>query len=606
MHGRVGHNHLLMKKFPSAVLCAATLALAPFVARADNAPAAGKNVPAKKPLNIIYVMSDDHAVQAISAYGHPISKLAPTPNIDRIANSGALFMRNYCANSISGPSRACIITGKHSHANGYMSNEWGAFDNRQNNVAKVFRANGYQTSLVGKWHIPSDPTGFDSWQVFIGQGQYINPDLICGNAEGRAAAGKAIDFGAGVIAKTDKRGIAVPTGYSTEIVTNRAIRWLEAERDKSKPFFFMVHYKAPHRNWIPKEKYYNLFDDVVFPEPANFFDDYAGREAAKKQDMSILWTMRWAADLKLFPSRDNHALPRWMFPSRMSDAQYRRFVDAYVAKNNKFFDAKICSEAEFGEWKKHRNDPAWLAANAEKIRKFQSWAYQRYLQDYLATIRGVDEGVGELLDYLEKSGLDENTIVCYAADQGFYLGEHGWFDKRFAYEESFRMPMMMAGPGVAKGAKIEQLTQNIDFAPTFLDLCGIDVPAEMQGESFKKLLDGKMHPDWRESLYYQYYEFPAEHSVRRHCAVNFRSHDGAEDWKLVRFYKENIWELYDLKKDPTEMNNIYGAAGMEKITAVLKAKMKELQKKYNVPEEYLRPGKPVRNDDKVHLQPPLK
>lgn len=588
----------------SISLCA-VLALSAFgvnaYAAADAAPAA------KKPLNIIYIMSDDHAVQAISAYGHPIGKLAPTPNIDRIADNGALFMRNYCANSISGPSRATILTGKHSHANGYMSNEWGSFDNRQNNVAKVFRQNGYQTSIVGKWHIPSDPTGFDTWQVFINQGQYVNPYLICGNANGRSPAGTEINFGKGVVAKTNKDGIATPTGYSTEIVTNRAIQWLENERDKSKPFFFMVHFKAPHRNWIPKEKYYNLFDDVKFPEPPTFFDDYAGRDAAKHQDMSLLWTMRWAADLKLFPSRDNHTLPRGMFPPLMTNEQIQRYIDAYVEKNNAFFDAGICTQEEWNEWRKHRNDEKWLAANKEKLQKFQSWAYQRYLQDYLATIRGVDDGVGELLDYLEKSGLDENTVVCYAADQGFYLGEHGWFDKRFMYEESFRMPMMMAGPGIVKGNKINQLTQNIDFAPTFLDLCGIPAPAEMQGESFKKLLESdEPVPGWRDSLYYAYYEYPAEHSVRRHCGVNFRSPDGKQAWKLIHFYKEDAWELYDLNADPTEIRNIYGQPGTEQITAQLKTKLKELQKKYQVPADYLKPGTPQRNDDKVQLIPPLK
>lgn len=530
--------------------------------------------------NIIYIMSDDHAVQAIGAYGHPISKLAPTPNIDRIANNGALFMRNYCANSISGPSRACIITGKHSHVNGYMSNEWGRFDNRQNNVAKVFRANGYCTAIVGKWHIPADPTGFDFWQIFQGQGQYINPDLYCGNAAGRLSGGKYHQR---------------PEGYSTEIVTSRAIDWIENKRDAGKPFFFMVHYKAPHRNWIPKEKNYNLFDNTEFPEPATFFDDYAGRDAAGKQDMSILWTFRWAEDLKLFPSRDEHSLPRGMFPPHMSKAQYEKFIEAYVEKNNKFFDAGIMTRDELNALKKARAEgkTGVLGANRDKLRKFQSWAYQRYLQDYLATIRGVDDGVGEILDYLKKSGLDKNTIVVYAADQGFYLGEHGWFDKRFAYEESYRMPLMMCGPGIKPGAKIEQLTQNIDFAPTFLDACGIPVPEEMQGVSFKKLFDGEMHPDWRNSLYYQYYEFPAEHSVRRHCAVNFRSHDGKEDWKLIHFYKDDVWELYNLNEDPSEVKNLYGTAGTEAISEKMKEELKRLQAQYRVPEEYLTKGVPV-------------
>lgn len=577
-----------MKKASSFSYCAA-LAVASFgvvsVAQAEPQKT-------KKPLNVIYIMSDDHAVQAISAYGHPVGKLAPTPNIDRIANNGALFMRNYCANSISGPSRACVLTGKHSHANGYMSNEWGTFDNRQNNVAKVFHANGYQTGIIGKIHLPSDPTGFDWWQVFIGQGHYINPDLICGDINGRFKGPK---------------GHIIAKGYSTDIVTHGAINWLENTRDKSKPFFFMVHYKAPHRNWIPKEKYYNLYDNVTFPEPENFFDNYEGRFAAKEQDMSLLWTMRWAADLKLFPSKDQRSLPRWMFPPRMSDKQYQAYIKAYTAKNNAFFDAKICSEAEWNEWRKHRRDEAWLAANKDKLQKFQSWAYQRYMQDYLATIRGVDDGVGELLDYLKKSGLDENTVVCYTSDQGFYLGEHGWFDKRFMYEESFRMPMMMSGPGIVKGNKINQLTQNIDFAPTFLDMCGIAVPEEMQGESFKKLLESdKPVKEWRDSLYYCYYEYPAEHSVRRHCGVSYRSPDGSQDWKLIHFYKEDKWELFNLNADPSEMNNIYGQPGTEEITAMLKRKLKELQKKYNVPEEYMTPGTPRRNDDKVQLQPPLK
>ncbi len=581
-----------MKNIPRLSLCAAC-ALSAFGATswAQSAPQTAA-APNGKPLNIIYIMSDDHAVQAISAYGHPIGKLAPTPNIDRIANNGALLMRNYCANSISGPSRACVITGKHSHANGYMSNEWGSFDNRQNNVAKVFHANGYQTGIVGKLHLPSDPTGFDWWQVFIGQGEYVNPYLLCGDINGRFKG---------------PAGQIVAEGYSTEIVTDRAIDWLENKRDKAKPFFFMVHYKAPHRNWIPKEKYYNLYDKVTFPEPSNFFDDYEGRSAAKTQDMSLLWTMRWAADLKLFPSRDQHTLPRWMFPTRMSDEQLAKYIDAYVAKNNAFFDAGICTHEEWTEWRNHRSDEAWLSANKDKLRRFQSWAYQRYMQDYLATIRGVDDGVGELLDYLKKSGLDENTVVCYASDQGFYLGEHGWFDKRFMYEESFRMPMMMAGPGIVKGNKVNQLTQNIDFAPTFLDMCGIAVPEEMQGESFKALLASKEPVEgWRDSLYYNYYEYPAEHSVRRHCGVNYRSDDGKEDWKLIHFYKEDEWELYDLNSDPTEMSNIYGRPGTEAITAKLKAKLKELQKKYRVPEEYLKAGTPQRNDDKVELIPPLK
>lgn len=532
----------------AATTALAALGLTPFIHADDQSVIAKKllgrsSSHKQKPLNILFMMSDDHAYQAISAYHHPISRLAPTPNIDRIAKQGATFTRNYCANSLCAPSRACIITGKHSHANGYMRNDTGTFDGSQLTVPKVFRAHGYQTALLGKWHIPTDPTGFDFWRIFPGQGDYVNPVLFEPDGKG---------------GKTRK----VYNGYATDLITDMAIHWLDQERDKQKPFFFMLHHKAPHRNWIPPERYYNLFDNTVFPEPQNFFDNYNNRKAAAAQDMSILKTFRPAADLKLFPSRDEHTLPKWMFPSNMKQEKIQRFVDAYVEKNNRYFDTKTAAGDQW-TWQKE-----------------QSWRYQRYLQDYLACIRAVDDSVGRMLDYLQENGLADNTIIIYASDQGFFLGEHGWFDKRFMYEESFRMPLLMTCPGlIQKGITIDELTQNIDFAPTFLDLCGIQVPDEMQGVSFRRLLKGEKPHNWRKSLYYHYYEYPAEHSVRRHCGVTTKR------WKLIHFYQQDDWELYDLETDPMEMNNLYGQAGMENITAELKTELQRLQELYKVPPE---------------------
>ena len=496
----------------------------------------------KRP-NILYIMSDDHAYQAISAYGHPISKLASTPNIDRIARKGALFTRNYCANSLCGPSRACVITGKHSHANGYMRNDTGTFDGNQLTLPKVFRANGYQTALLGKWHIPTDPTGFDFWRIFPGQGSYNNPVMFEPDTSG-------------------KKQSTIYKGYATDLITAMANERIYKNINKEKPFFFMVHHKAPHRNWIPPERYYNLFDKVTFPEPENFQDDYSKREAAAHQDMTIIKTLRPVADLKLFESKEKRQFPKWIFSSTITEEEIQKCVDAYTEKNNQYFEMKAKAGTQ------------WTSE------KEKSWRYQRYLQDYLATIRAVDDSVGKLLDYLEKSGLMENTIIVYASDQGFFLGEHGWFDKRFMYEESFRMPLMMCYPDQIKpGIIIDELTQNIDFAPTFLDMCGIKIPEEMQGISFRKLLNGNKPDQWRKSLYYHYYEYPAEHSVRRHCGVT------TKEWKLIHFYQQDRWELYHLTEDPMEMNNIYGNFGTETITAKLKQELLSLQAQYKVPPE---------------------
>ena len=491
-----------------------------------------------KPMNIIFIMSDDHAMQAISAYGNPVSKLAPTPNIDKIAHDGAFFNNNYCCNSISGPSRAAIITGKHSHKNGFMKNWAKGFDNTQQTLPKILQKNGYQTAIIGKWHLVSKPTGFDYWIVLNDQGEYNNPDFI-----------------------TEEDTVQYK-GYVTDIITDITKKWLDS-RDKNKPFFLMMHHKAVHRNWVPAEKYYHLYENIKFPLPENYYDDYTGRIAASKQKMNIYRDMYEGHDLKMVTGANSDTLlyDPWpqAFMNRMTPDEKNRFFEAYRKRNNDFY-ASPKNEKEIAEWK-----------------------YQRYLQDYLAVVKSVDDSVGEILEYLKENGLDENTLVVYTSDQGFYLGEHGWFDKRFMYEESMVMPMVMSCPSIiSPGTKINQLTQNIDFAPTFLDLCGIEIPADMQGISFKPLLEGKKVKNWRKYLYYHYYEFPGFHSVRAHYGIK------GKRYKLIHFYKDNNWELYDLKTDPHEMNNIFGKPGTEKITCKLKAELKKLQQTYQVPEELCR------------------
>ena len=483
-------------------------------------------------------MSDDHAMQAISAYGNPVSKLAPTPNIDKIAHDGAIFNNNYCCNSISGPSRAAIITGKHSHKNGFMKNWAKGFDNTQQTLPKILQKNGYQTAIIGKWHLVSKPTGFDYWIVLNDQGEYNNPDFI-----------------------TEEDTVQYK-GYVTDIITDITKKWLDS-RDKNKPFFLMMHHKAVHRNWVPAEKYYHLYENIKFPLPENYYDDYTGRIAASKQKMNIYRDMYEGHDLKMVTGANSDTLlyDPWpqAFMNRMTPDEKNRFFEAYRKRNNDFY-ASPKNEKEIAEWK-----------------------YQRYLQDYLAVVKSVDDSVGEILEYLKENGLDENTLVVYTSDQGFYLGEHGWFDKRFMYEESMVMPMVMSCPSIiSPGTKINQLTQNIDFAPTFLDLCGIEIPADMQGISFKPLLEGKKVKNWRKYLYYHYYEFPGFHSVRAHYGIK------GKRYKLIHFYKDNNWELYDLKTDPHEMNNIFGKPGTEKITCKLKAELKKLQQTYQVPEELCR------------------
>ena len=470
-----------------------------------------------KPLNVLFIFTDDHAYQAISAYGSNRNK---TPNIDRIARDGMLFNRAFVTNSICAPSRAVILTGKHSHLNGQLTNGQ-KFDGSQQTFPKLLQKKGYQTAIIGKWHLKSDPTGFDFWQVLQGQGPYYNPPM------------------------NTAEGVKKITGYTTDVITDVTLDWLKNGRDKNKPFFVMSQHKAPHRNWQPGPKYLNKYDDIEIPEPATLRDNYKNRlEPASTQAMTIDRHLS-ANDLKL------------KAPGNLTPEQKAKWDSAYGPKNEAFEKANLEGDDLF------------------------KWKYQRYVKDYLRCIDSVDENIGRLLDYLDEEGLADNTVVIYSSDQGWYLGEHGWYDKRWMYEESFRTPLIVRWPGVTKaGSKNADLVQNLDYAQTFLDICGVKKsPKDMQGASIVPLLKGNKPKDWRKSLYYQYYEYPGGHSVRRHYGVR------TDRYKLIHFYMLDGWELFDLKEDPNELHSLYGEKGYEKITSDLKKELTRLRELYEVPED---------------------
>ncbi len=485
----------------------------------------------KQQPNILFIMSDDHAYQAISAYGHGLNN---TPNIDRIAQEGALFNKCFVTNSISAPSRAVILTGKFSHLNGKIDNVL-RFNGDQMTFPKYLQKSGYETAIIGKWHLESDPQGFDYWNILPGQGNYYNPDFI------EMGVKKRVE------------------GYVTSLTTKFAMDWLN-RRDKSKPFCLMLHHKAPHRNWLPEEKYLNLFEDKEFPFPDNFFDDYSGRgTAAHTQEMEIVRDMMWGHDMKFeeYPfSTPNTESVKYNL-DRYNESQKKAWREAYNPRNEEFI----------------KNKP--------QGKDLAKWKYHRYLRDYLKCIQSVDDGVGEILDYLKANGLDENTIVIYTSDQGFYLGEHGWFDKRFMYEESFRTPLLMKYPKEIKpGTVVDKLVQNLDFATTFLDYAGIEKPADMQGESIREIAAGKEVKNWRDAIYYQYYEYPAVHMVKRHYGIR------TEKYKLIHFYYDvDEWELYDLEKDPHEMKSVYNDPAYADIRADLYTRLEELRTKYKDSDE---------------------
>lgn len=492
----------------------------------------------KKPMNIVYIMSDDHSYQTISAYDQ---RFILTPNIDRIGKNGIVFTHSYVANSISGPSRACLLTGKHSHKNGFIDNNH-TFDGNQQTFPKLLQKNGYSTAMIGKWHLTSDPQGFDYWNILPGQGDYYNPVFI----------------------ENGKR--TLKEGYATNITTDIALDWLE-QRDPDKPFCLLLHHKAPHRTWMPDTCDLGMFDTKEIPLPSNFHDNYDNRIAAAQQKMSIIHDMDIIYDLKMADTEneihtqsDLERVGRSMYqqkdsPGRMNDSQKNAWDRYYEPIIHDF---------------KNRN----LQGN-----ELAEWKYRRYMKDYLSVIHSLDQNIGRVIDYLEQHSLLDNTIIIYTSDQGFYMGEHGWFDKRFMYEESFRTPLLISMPGGIKG-EVDNLVQNIDHAPTFLELAGLDIPKDIQGNSLLPLLNGKKNIKWRKSLYYHYYEYPGEHSVKRHYGV--RNHR----YKLIHFYNDvDVWELYDLHEDPHEMNNLYGKIGYKKITKEMKNELRKLQKQYDDPIE---------------------
>lgn len=481
--------------------------------------------------NIVFIMSDDHAWQAVSAYKERLSYVAPTPNIDLIAEEGMRFDRCLVTNSICGPSRAAILTGKYSHMNGYAANigRSGDFDGSQKTFPKILQEGGYVTAIIGKWHLGSDPAGFDHWDILPGQGHYYNPTFI------------------------NKEGSYDEYGYVSDIITDKTLDWLENRVNDPRPFMVMMHHKAPHREWEPGPKYLNRFQGVEFPEPLNLFDDYSGMgSAAREQDMSIEHTMRIKADLKMWPPDE-------------SGGVFKRTAGRMDEKQKKLWDMTYDPIREEFE----RLNPQ----GKDLVR----WKYQRYMYDYLATIQSVDESVGRVLQYLKETGMDKNTIIVYTSDQGFYLGEHGWFDKRFMYEESYRTPLVIKWPGyIEPGSVNNNLVSNLDFAQTFLDAAGLPQPEKMQGRSMLPLLRGETDKGWRTAHYYHYYEYPAVHSVKRHYGI------ATDRYKLIHFYYDiNEWEMYDLVNDPNEMKNVYDDPEFAAVQEDLHIRLTKLREKYN-------------------------
>ncbi len=483
---------------------------------------------AGRPPNILYIMSDDHGYQAMSCYGGDLIK---TPHLDRIAEEGVLFTRAFVTNSLCSPSRAALLTGKFSNKNGLYINRGGHndFDGSQMTFPKLLQQAGYQTAMIGKWHLKSRPTGFDYWNILPGQGQYYNPDFI--------------EMG------TRRRH----EGYVTHLITDFALKWL-ARRDTSRPFLLMVHEKAPHRPWMPDTVTFGLFRGEQFPLPENYFDDYAGRRGAREQKMSVIRDMDLAYDLKMVD------------PEGEIRTRYRPYIESMLER---------LTPAQRAAWEREYVPQAEAFKRARLTgRELAVWKLRRYLTDYLRCVASLDSEVGRLLDYLDSTGLARNTLVVYSSDQGFYLGEHGWFDKRFMYEESFRTPLIMRYPAFKKRGRIDALVQNIDLAPTFLDYAGVAVPPEIQGLSLKPLLQQEQ-TSWRRALYYHYYEFPCEHDTRRHYGIR------TSRYKLIHFYYDfDEWELFDLQKDPHEMHNLYGDPAYAQVTVTLKHQLDSLRRMY--------------------------
>lgn len=510
-----------MKPFLATFLLGAILTVSTSLSAADRP-------------NIVFVFTDDHAPHAIGAYNGWLKSVNPTPNIDKLAAEGMLFVNSFCTNSICGPSRAVIQTGKHSHKNGFMNNG-NTFDWNQQTFPKLLQKAGYQTAIYGKSHLKGHPQGYDSWAVLPGQGLYYNPDMI--TPEGQVTI----------------------EGYCTDIVTDMAVEFLEEGRDESKPFMLMVQHKAPHRNWMPALRHLNLYDDIEIPEPSTLFDDYRDNApAARYQELEIDRHMHINYDLFLDLTPDFPDLPirtdksAWRNLQRMTPEQVKAWRAAYEPKDKAFHEANLTGK--------------------DLVR----WKYQRYAKNYLRSVKGVDESVERLVDTLDDLGLDDNTIFIYSSDQGFYIGDHGWYDKRWMYEESLKMPFIVKWPGVAQpGSRTTKMVQNLDYAETFLDIAGAPIPSDMQGVSLVPLLKGENPSDWRKSIYYHYYEYPSVHMVPRHNGIR------TNRYKLMHFYQFDEWEFYDLRSDPDEYNNLYGNPEYKNLVNRMKRELKGLVEKYD-------------------------
>ncbi|MCL1045041.1 sulfatase [Shewanella electrodiphila] len=501
-------------------------------------PLVSEKTPSDRP-NIIFIMSDDHAYQAISSYG---STLINTPNIDRIANEGMRFTNASVTNSICAPSRATILTGKHTHINGKIDNQM-PFDDSQETFPQILQRHGYQTAMFGKLHFGNNPKGVDDFMILPGQGDYINPDFITND------------------------GTVRKQGYVTDIITDETLSWLKDKRDDTKPFMLAYLHKAPHRSWWPRADKFAEFYEKEYPLPDTLFDDYSTRSsAAKTAEMTLRKHLLPVKDTKVSPDRYD---PRYE-PYVDAKDNISRFTKQYTQRAT--VQQKIEYEKVLSKIAKDYNENWPTMSEREKT----IWKYQRYMQDYLATVSSVDDNIGRVLDYLEEVGLAENTIVVYTSDQGFYLGEHGWYDKRFAYQESMKTPLMVRWPAQIEANKVsDELVQNLDFAQTFLDAAGIEEPDDMQGQSFLPLLTGDEHKWQRNGVYYHYYEYPGAHAVKRHYAIMTKR------YKLIHFYHDiDAWELYDLREDPSELNNLYGNASHKQVQDQLNQELDELRKQY--------------------------
>ena len=506
------------------------------------APGLGSAAAQEKRPNIVFIFADDHAYDAIGAYNGYLRDVVRTPNIDRLAEQGMLFRRCMVTNSICGPMRAVIQTGKYSHLNGFIDNRNRQFNGEQTTFPKLLQQAGYQTAVIGKWHLGEKqaPQGYDYSEVLIDQGPYYNPPML------KDAKGSGDNA---------QRTKEQHTGYTTDIITDLTLNWLENGRDKDKPFMLMCQHKAPHREWSPKPEIYETWKGVKIPEPATLFEDYSKTtEPRKHQEMSLARHFRRGYDDKT----------RGFAPGNLNDEQKQAYL-AMFAEENAAFEAALPNMTE-----------------EERVR----WMHQRYLKIYLASIESVDQNVGRVMKYLQDNDLLENTIVVYSSDQGFYLGEHGWYDKRWVYEQSLKTPLIVRWPGVVEaGAQNSDLVSPLDFAETFLDIAGVEVPQDMQGRSLVPILKGQTPEDWRTSHYYHYYEFPAVHMVNRHYAVC------TKQYKLIHFYKQSpnaakgvdVWELIDLDADPLEQKNFYDDPAYAEVRKELHAELDRLRKQYAVP-----------------------